>query len=110
MNFLVAIPALLASTKALRDGLTQVTEEIDEISKNILPNDQDAFVSTMSEFVKTVEFQISFLEKQTDLVNEKIANFLTFFGEDPVERKDAPQDVFGIFPKFDSMVKVMERH
>ncbi|KAJ3013426.1 hypothetical protein HKX48_005760 [Thoreauomyces humboldtii] len=96
----ICIPALLASVKDLRRGVDGVTAELAEMRKldHVAPD--DAFVSTMEAFVSRASVRIAGLEYQAAVADRNVTDLVTFFGDDPADRADAPEEFFALFAGF----------
>ncbi|KAI8922241.1 hypothetical protein DFJ77DRAFT_445848 [Powellomyces hirtus] len=96
----VCIPALLASVKELRRGVDAAAAELLELQKLDQLSDDDRFVSVMTPFNAKASMRVSGLEYQAAVAEKNLNELIAFFGDDPKDRADSPEDFFAVFTSF----------
>ncbi|KAJ3067873.1 hypothetical protein HK102_007314, partial [Quaeritorhiza haematococci] len=100
----VCIPALLTSTKNLRDGLRQISNEIKEFRRLGIRTEYDLFLPVMMDFVSKAEGTVARLEQDAVEMEMKMKDLQLWFGEDPDAKLEASESFFGVLVMFSTML------
>ncbi|KAJ3031590.1 hypothetical protein HK097_005432, partial [Rhizophlyctis rosea] len=102
----VCIPALFQSIRQLRAGVEAVKAELSELNRLGLPKDpRDKFVDIMQNFRLAADIRLKDAEERAAVAEKNLHDMMRFFGEDPADRGNAPEEFFGIFVAFDKVLQ-----
>ncbi|KAJ3155689.1 hypothetical protein HDU86_004158 [Geranomyces michiganensis] len=100
----VCIPALFASIRELRRGIDAVASETAHLRKlSDQPEDADSadrFLSIMEPFAARASVRVAGLEYQASVAEKYVNDLIAFFGDDPKDRAESPEDFFALFTSF----------
>lgn len=105
----VCIPALFASIKELRRGIEAVKYELTEMAKLDAVDLNDRFVSVMQSFSARADMRVSGLEYQAAVAEKSVNDLIAYFGDDPNDRADAPEEFFAVFASFSAALHKAQR-
>ncbi|KAJ3085669.1 hypothetical protein HK102_013942 [Quaeritorhiza haematococci] len=94
----VSIPAIVSSIEALNTGIAQIRSEIAILKPDL--KEYDRFVMILEPFVAYAQAQADKLSKRSADMQKNVRSMLTFFGEDPDQRAESPEEFFAVVNSF----------